>query len=134
MSDYLLFPRAEIMSRLSGTDADLQRRVWLIGKQNATKSFGAVFTRRRRGDIETQAWRYHDDEEVEFIAAGRMVVQIGSNEEGVLEEFEAAAGDMFYIPAGVKHRGDAVGDELCIGVLFCPEPYDINTGQPSIVG
>jgi quercetin dioxygenase-like cupin family protein len=59
-----------------------------------------------------------------------MVVQIGSNEEGVVDQFDASAGDMFYIPAGVKHRADAVGDELCIGVLFCPVPYDITTGQP----
>jgi quercetin dioxygenase-like cupin family protein len=127
---HLLFPRDEIMSRLSGTESDLQRRVWLIGKQNAQKSFGAVFTRRRRGDLETQQWAHHDDEEVEFIVAGRMVVQIGSKEEGVVDQFEAGAGDMFYIPADVKHRADAIGDELCIGVLFCPAPYDLNTGQP----
>jgi len=127
---YLLFRRTDIMSRLSGTEADLQRRVWLIGKQNADKAFAAVFTRRRRGDLETQQWTHHDDEEVEFIAAGRMVVQIGSHEEGVVNQFEAGAGDMFYIPAGVKHRADSIGDELCIGVLFCPVPYDLTTGQP----
>lgn len=132
MSSYLLYQRSEIMSRLSGTENDLQRRVWLIGRQNASKSFGAVFTRRRRGDLETQSWRHHDEEEVEYIAAGRMLVQIGGPDEGVREQFEAAAGDMFLIPAGVDHRADAVGDELCIGVLFCPTPYDITTGQPSV--
>jgi mannose-6-phosphate isomerase-like protein (cupin superfamily) len=129
-SNYQLFRRGEIMSRLSGTETDLQRRVWLLGKQNADKSFAAVFTRRRRGDLETQQWAHHDDEEVEFIVSGRMVVQIGSKEEGVMSEFEAGAGDLFYIPAGVKHRADSIGDELCIGVLFCPVPYDLTTGQP----
>jgi mannose-6-phosphate isomerase-like protein (cupin superfamily) len=129
-SNYQLFRRGEIMSRLSGTETDLQRRVWLLGKQNADKSFAAVFTRRRRGDLETQQWAHHDDEEVEFIVSGRMVVQIGSKEEGVMSEFEAGAGDLFYIPAGVKHRADSIGDELCIGVLFCPVPYDLTIGQP----
>lgn len=131
--NYVLFRQAEIMSRLSGTEADLQRRVWLLGKQNTSRSFSGVFTRRRRGDLETQQWRYHDDEEVEFIVAGRMVVQIGGPEAGVIEQFEAAAGDLFYIPAGVKHRADSIGDELCIGLLFCPEPYDLAAGQPSVV-
>jgi len=131
-SNYLMFRRGEIMSRLSGSESDLQRRVWLIGKQNAERSFAAVFTRHRRGDLETQPWRHHDEEEVEFIVAGRMVVQIGSKEKGVIEEFEATQGDLFYIPAGVEHRADSIGDELCIGVLFCPEPYDLTTGQPAL--
>ena len=130
--NYQLFRRAEIMSRLSGTESDLQRRVWLIGKQNADRSFAGVFTRRRRGDLETQPWRHHEDEEVEFIVAGRMIVQFGSTAKGVIEEFEAAEGDLFHIPAGVGHRADAIGDELCIGLLFCPEPYDLTTGQPAL--
>jgi mannose-6-phosphate isomerase-like protein (cupin superfamily) len=132
-SRYLLFRRDEIMSGLSGTDADLQRRVRLIGKQNADGSFAAIFTRRRRGDLETQKWAHHDEEEVEFIVAGRMVVQIGSPEEGVISEFEAGSGDLFYIPAGMKHRADAIGDELCVGLVFCPAAYDLDVGQPFIL-
>jgi mannose-6-phosphate isomerase-like protein (cupin superfamily) len=129
-SGYQLFRRADILSGLSGTEADLQRRVRLIGKQNADKAFAAIFTRRRKGDLQTQKWAHHDEEEVEFIVAGRMVVQIGSSEEGVVSEFEAGAGDLFYIPAGMKHRADAVGDDLCIGLVFCPAAYDLATGQP----
>jgi mannose-6-phosphate isomerase-like protein (cupin superfamily) len=129
-SRYQLFRRADILSGLSGTEADLQRRVRLIGKQNADKAFAAIFTRRRKGDLQTQKWAHHDEEEVEFIVAGRMVVQIGSSEEGVVSEFEAGAGDLFYIPAGMKHRADAVGDDLCIGLVFCPAAYDLATGQP----
>jgi len=129
-TNYLLFRQADIMAKLSGTEADLQRRVWLLGKQNTKKSYASVFTRKRRGDLATQQWAHHDDEEVEFIIGGRMVVQIGSKEEGVVSQFEAGAGDLFYIPAGVKHRADAIGDELCIGLVFCPAPYDLTTGQP----
>ena len=127
---HLMFKKEEIASRLSGTDKDLQRFASLIGRENSDRSFAGVFTRRRRDDIETQPWRHHEDEEVEFIVQGRMVVQIGSPEEGVVEEFEASAGDLFCIPAGVKHRADSIGEELCVGLVFCPEPYKLATGQP----
>ena len=129
-SKHVLFRRADIMAGLSGTEADVQRRIRLIGKENADSSFAAIFTRRRRGDLETQKWAHHDEEEVEFIVAGKMVVQIGSPEEGVVSQFEASAGDLFYIPAGMKHRADAIGDELCIGLVFCPAAYELATGQP----
>jgi len=125
-----MFTRQEIQSRLSGNDRDRQRFASLIGHQNAEHSFAGVFTRRRQGDIQTQPWRHHDDEEVEYIIGGRMVVQIGSPEEAIVEEFEANTGDLFCIPAGVKHRADSVGAELCIGLVFCPRAYDLASGQP----
>ena len=128
-----MFTRDEIEGQLSGKANDLQRFASLIGRQNAERSFAGVFTRRHRGDIDSQPWRHHDDEEVEYMIAGRIHVQIGSPEEGVIEEFEAGAGDLFCIPAGVKHRADSIGDDLCVGIVFCPNPYDLATGQPVVL-
>ena len=48
----------------------------------------------------------------------------------MVEEFEVNCGDLFCIPAGVKHRADSIGAELCVGLVFCPNPYDLATGQP----
>jgi mannose-6-phosphate isomerase-like protein (cupin superfamily) len=130
---YILLDRDAIGRRLSGTEADLQRFASLIGRQNAAGSFAGMFVRRHRGDLEHQPWRHHPDEEVEFIVSGRIVVQIGSPEEGAVEQFEAGQGDLFCIPAGIKHRADSVGDELCVGLVFCPKPYDIGEGQPVVL-
>lgn len=132
-SRYLVFRQAETMASLSGSESDLQRRVSLVGKQNSDKSFAMIFTRRRRGDLETQQWRHHSDEEVEFVIQGRMQIQIGSKGGGVIDDFEVSAGDVLYIPAGTKHRADSIGDELCIGIVFCPEPYDVTVGQQSVL-
>jgi quercetin dioxygenase-like cupin family protein len=127
---YTLLTVDEIQGRLSGQDGDLQRFASLIGRQNAESSFAGMFVRRHRGDIDEQPWRHHPDEEVEYIVTGRIVVQIGSPEQGPTEQFEAGKGDLFCIPAGVKHRADSVGDELCVGLVFCPKPYGVDEGQP----
>lgn len=132
MSSHLVFRRPDTMSRLSGTESDLQRRVYLIGKQNAASSFAMLFTRQHRGDIDTQPWRHHDDEEVEYIVQGRMQIQVGSPQTGVIDDFEVSSGDLVLMPAGVKHRADSIGDGLCIGLVFCPKPYDLTVGQPAV--
>ncbi len=128
---FKVFYRDQIMAGLSGTPDDLQRRNWLIGGESTTDSFAGVFTRKVIGNLLTQDWRWHDAEEVEFVVAGRMRVQIADAANNMTDEFEVGPGDLFYIAEGVKHRADAVGDELCIGVLFCPRPYALPKGQPA---
>ena len=128
----LLFRRDLIFESLSGTAEDLQRRVWLIGRENADKSFAAIFTRRRRNDLHSQPWRYHDEEEVEFIVAGRMEFEY-INAAGDVQRVEAGPGDLYCIPAGVRHRADSVGEELCVGLLFCPVSYSTAEGQPFFI-
>lgn len=127
--EVLVFHRDAMFDRLSGSPDDLQRRVWVIGGENSDNSFSGIFTRRRRNDIATQPWRYHDDEEVEFIVEGRMELQY-KTEDGVVQHVELGPGDLFCIPAGVRHRADSIGDELCVGLLFCPTRYLTTEGQP----
>jgi mannose-6-phosphate isomerase-like protein (cupin superfamily) len=126
-----IFHRDEIMAGLSGSETDLQRRNWLLGGETTRESFAGLFTRRVIGNLATQDWRWHDAEEIEYVVSGRMKVQIANADNELIDEFEAASGDLFYIAEGVKHRADAVGDELCVGLLFCPRPYALPKGQPA---
>jgi mannose-6-phosphate isomerase-like protein (cupin superfamily) len=128
---FKVFHSADILGHLSGSPEDLQRRNWLLGGETTESSFAGVFTRRHIGNLDTQDWRWHDAEEVEFVVQGRMRLQFADEHNRLTDEFEAGPGDLFYIAAGVRHRADAVGDEVCIGVLFCPRPYPLPQGQPA---
>jgi mannose-6-phosphate isomerase-like protein (cupin superfamily) len=127
------FEEGDIFAGLSGSEPDRQRRNWLLGEGDTSTSFAGVFTRRPLGNLASQDWRFHDTEEVEYIAAGAMRVQIADRAGEVAMEFDAHAGDLFYIPAGERHRADAIGDDLCVGILFCPKAYPIPPGQTSEV-
>lgn len=129
---YHLFKRKDLNAGLTGSAADLQRRHWVIGSNISDQCFAGMFTRRHRGDIEEQDWWHHDADEVEFVVEGRLHVQFAGPDGEIGSEFIAEAGDLFIIKEGTPHRADAVGDALCVGMLFCPKAYDIGLGQPFI--
>ena len=122
------FKKGEIAEAMSDSK---DGRTWLLGSENADDVFSGYWTRRRSGDIETQVWRWHDAGEVESIIAGQLHLQIADESGRVTDDVILKEGDLFYIGKNVRHRADAVGEELCVGLLFCPKPYPIAEGQPS---
>lgn len=57
-------------------------------------------------------------EHEQYVLAGRALVKIGN------EEFEAGAGDVLLIPAGVAHSYETVGDETYSFLCLVPKGED----------
>jgi quercetin dioxygenase-like cupin family protein len=119
--------------RLNAGGPAVQRtNISLLGGEDTEKCFVGTFKRANCGEIETAPWRYHDAEEVEYIIDGQLRVQLRGEDDDTVTEFVAVAGDLFYIGAGVRHRAAPVGDGVCRGLVFCPEPYSTASGQTSL--
>lgn len=60
-------------------------------------------------------------EHEQFVLSGRAKVRVGE------ESFEAAAGDILYIPADVAHSYETIGDETYVFLCLIPKGEDCIT-------
>jgi quercetin dioxygenase-like cupin family protein len=115
---------------VKGSD-NLSQRNWILGKGETEKSFFGVWTHKPGCRLPEKGWKWHDEEEVEYIVQGQMRLLIADRKGKQIASHLLKKGDLFYIAKGVPHAADIVGRETCIGLLFCPKDYQLPTGQPA---
>lgn len=113
-----------------GTDS-LSQRHHLFGKSITEKSFANIWTHRPGCRLPREGWKWHDEEEVEYIVQGKMVLSIGDAKGNLVGSQLLEKGDFFFIGKGVRHAAEVIGKTMCIGIVFCPKAYDLVRGQPS---
>ncbi|HEV8305597.1 MAG TPA: cupin domain-containing protein [Gemmatimonadales bacterium] len=62
----------------------------------------------------TDPQRPHREDEIYYVAAGRGVIRVGTEDRAV------GPGAVVYVPAGVAHRFHSITDELRVLVVFAP--------------
>ena len=115
---------------VKGSD-NLSQRNWILGKGEKEKSFFGVWTHKPGCRLPEKGWKWHDEEEVEYIVQGQMRLLIADRKGKQIASHLLKKGDLFYVAKGVPHAADIVGRETCIGLLFCPTDYKLPTGQPA---
>jgi mannose-6-phosphate isomerase-like protein (cupin superfamily) len=63
---------------------------------------------------ETDPQRPHAEEEVYYIAEGRGMIRVGT------EDAAVRAGTLVYVPAGIEHRFHTIVEDLRVVVIFAP--------------
>mgnify|MGYP001034618922 CR=1 FL=1 len=115
---------------VSGSD-NLSQHHWMLGKGMTEDSFAGIWTHEPGCRTPQYGWKWHDDEEIEYIVQGEMTLYIADAEGNQVESHDLRKGDLFFIGKGVKHAADYIGEENCIGLLFCPKAYELPQGQPA---
>jgi quercetin dioxygenase-like cupin family protein len=115
---------------VKGTD-NLSQRNWLFGKGQTKKSFAGIWTHKPGCRLPAKGWKWHDEEEVEYIVEGQMRLLIANRQGRQIASYLLKRGDLFYIAKGVPHAAWIVGRGTCVGLLFCPKNYKLPFGQPA---
>lgn len=115
---------------VKGTD-NLSQRNWLFGRGQTNKSFAGIWTHKPGCRLPEKGWKWHDEEEVEYIVQGQMRLLIADRKGREVAAHRLKKGDLFFIAKGVPHAAQIVGREICIGLLFCPKAYKLPQGQPA---
>ena len=128
---YRVVSAAEIKKGFVKGSDDLSQRHWILGQGQTEKSFFGVWTHKPGCRLPAKGWKWHDEEEVEYIVQGQMRLLIADAKGKQIASHLLKKGDLFYIAKGVPHAADIVGREVCIGLLFCPKDYKLPNGQPA---
>ena len=115
---------------VKGTD-NLSERNWVFGKGQTKKSFTGIWTHKPGCRLPAKGWKWHDDEEVEYIVEGQMRLLIANRRGRQVASHLLKRGDLFFIAKGVPHAARIVGRKTCVGLLFCPKNYKLPFGQPA---
>jgi quercetin dioxygenase-like cupin family protein len=124
--------QAQVDEKLRTGDSKGARAGWVFGRETTQKSSTAKWRHDPGTLLPARGWKWHDDEQIEYIVSGKLLIQFPDENDDVKDEWLLEPGDFVYIAAFQKHRGKVVGDEIAIGIMFSPTAYDLPAGQPQL--
>lgn len=101
---------------------------WIFGDETTASTTLAQWAHEPGMMAPRNGWKWHDEEEVEYLYSGQARLQIGDAKGEVEAEFNLKRGDWWYIAAGVRHRFQVVGTEIAHGLLLIPKAYELSSG------
>lgn len=129
---YAVVKKDQIERHLKKGDSTGANVSWVFGGETTAKSSAALWCHDPGTKLPARGWKWHDDEQIEYIVSGKLLIQFPDENENVGEEYILEPGDFVYIAAFHKHRGMVVGEENAVGIMFAPSPYDLPSGQPQL--
>lgn len=127
---YEVMNKVEVNQRLKDGDSAGARAGWVFGQETTKRSATAVWCHEPGTKLPARGWKWHDDEQIEYIVSGKLLIQFPDVNGDVKDQWLLEPGDFVYIAAYQKHRGVVGDDEMAVGVMFSPTAYPLPAGQP----